>query len=183
MQAGWQCSHQLQQQLPPFALCQRGNGRLPLLFPSITAAGAAAVGCASVIVPHSIPPPCAARAQLLQPLGVRHFVMMPRRIKYRKAHKSMGFNDTICPNTRQLAFGMYGIRAMEHCRIPAKTLEAVRLVSVRLLGRVCTTITTSSSSSNMEAAHMLIAEALVLGQSLVLVKMHHGSKIGMMDQA
>eukprot|EP00775_Hariotina_reticulata_P011899 gene11899-12043_t len=51
---------------------------------------------------------------------------MPRRIKYRKAHKSMGFNDTICPNTRQLAFGMYGIRAMEHCRIPAKTLEAVR---------------------------------------------------------
>jgi hypothetical protein len=87
-------------------------------------------------VPHSVPPPCAARAQLLQPLGVRHFVMMPRRIKYRKAHKSQGFNDTICPNTRQLAFGMYGIRAMEHCRIPAKTLEAVRWASVRLLGRV-----------------------------------------------
>lgn len=58
--------------------------------------------------------------------GVRTFVLMPRRIKYRKAHKSMGFNETICPNTRQLAFGLYGIRAMEHCRIPARTLEAAR---------------------------------------------------------
>lgn len=59
---------------------------------------------------------------------------MPRRVKYRKAHKSMGFNETICGNTRQLAFGLYGIRALEHCRIPASTLEAVRseerLVSV-----------------------------------------------------
>jgi hypothetical protein len=58
--------------------------------------------------------------------SVRSFVLMPRRIKYRKAHKSMGFNETICPNTRQLAFGVYGIRAMEHCRIPARTLEAAR---------------------------------------------------------
>lgn len=67
--------------------------------------------------------------QLLQPQfgsGVRHFVLMPRRIKYRKAHKSQGFNETICPNTRQLAFGLYGIRAMEHCRIPARTIEAAR---------------------------------------------------------
>ncbi|WIA39505.1 hypothetical protein OEZ86_005600 [Tetradesmus obliquus] len=58
--------------------------------------------------------------------SVRSFVLMPRRIKYRKAHKSMGFNETICGNTRQLAFGLYGIRAMEHCRIPARTLEAAR---------------------------------------------------------
>jgi hypothetical protein len=66
--------------------------------------------------------------QLLQLPGqqVRHFVLMPRRIKYRKAHKSMGFNETICGNTRQLAFGLYGIRALEHCRIPASTIEAVR---------------------------------------------------------
>jgi hypothetical protein len=62
-----------------------------------------------------------------QQLGsVRTFVLMPRRFKFRKAHKSMGFNETICPNTRQLAFGLYGIRAMEHCRIPARTLEAAR---------------------------------------------------------
>jgi hypothetical protein len=65
--------------------------------------------------------------QQQQQLGsVRSFVLMPRRIKHRKAHKSMGFNETICPNTRQLAFGLYGIRAMEHCRIPARTLEAAR---------------------------------------------------------
>jgi hypothetical protein len=57
---------------------------------------------------------------------LRHFVLMPRRVKYRKAHKSMGFNETVCGNTRQLAFGLYGIRALEHCRMPAATLEAVR---------------------------------------------------------
>jgi hypothetical protein len=66
--------------------------------------------------------------QLLQIAGqqVRHFVLMPRRVKYRKAHKSMGFNETVCGNTRQLAFGLYGIRALEHCRIPAGTIEAAR---------------------------------------------------------
>jgi hypothetical protein len=65
---------------------------------------------------------------------VRGFVLMPRRVKYRKAHKSVGFNETICPNTRQLAFGLYGIRALEHARIPARTLEAVRWVLVVWLG-------------------------------------------------
>jgi hypothetical protein len=65
-------------------------------------------------------------AMLPQLGSVRSFVLMPRRFKFRKAHKSMGFNETICPNTRQLAFGLYGIRAMEHCRIPARTLEAAR---------------------------------------------------------
>lgn len=66
--------------------------------------------------------------QLQQPFGqqARHFVLMPRKVKYRKAHKSVGFNETICGNTRQLAFGLYGIRALEHCRMPAGTIEAVR---------------------------------------------------------
>jgi hypothetical protein len=66
--------------------------------------------------------------QMQQPFGqqARHFVLMPRKVKYRKAHKSVGFNETICGNTRQLAFGLYGIRALEHCRMPAGTIEAVR---------------------------------------------------------
>jgi hypothetical protein len=64
---------------------------------------------------------------------LRHFVLMPRRVKYRKAHKSMGFNETICGNTRQLAFGLYGVRALEHCRMPAATLEAVRWASTHNL--------------------------------------------------
>lgn len=55
---------------------------------------------------------------------------MPRRIKYRKAFKGIGFNETIVPNHRQLAFGQYGIRAMEHARLPARTIEAVRWVFV-----------------------------------------------------
>lgn len=64
--------------------------------------------------------------QLLPGQQARHFVLMPRKVKYRKAHKSMGFNETVCGNTRQLAFGLYGIRALEHARIPANTLEAIR---------------------------------------------------------
>ena len=58
--------------------------------------------------------------------SVRGLKLIPKRTPYRKAHKGMGFNETIVPNTRQLAYGLYGLRAMEHARIPARTLEAVR---------------------------------------------------------
>lgn len=56
----------------------------------------------------------------------RGFQLRPRRTKFRKAFKGQGFNDVICPNTRQLVWGQFGIRAMEHGRIPAKTIEATR---------------------------------------------------------
>jgi hypothetical protein len=69
----------------------------------------------------------AQQQQLFMPgQQTRHFVLMPRKVKYRKAHKSMGFNETVCGNTRQLAFGLYGVRALEHARIPANTIEAIR---------------------------------------------------------
>eukprot|EP00877_Chromochloris_zofingiensis_P000354 jgi/Chrzof1/10319/Cz04g37100.t1 len=47
-------------------------------------------------------------------------------MKYRKAFKRMGINETRAGNLRQLAFGQYGFRAMEQARVPARTLEAVR---------------------------------------------------------
>jgi large subunit ribosomal protein L16 len=56
----------------------------------------------------------------------RSLVMMPRRPKYRKAHKGLGFNETPVPNTRQLIYGQFGVRALEHARLPARTLEAAR---------------------------------------------------------
>lgn len=65
----------------------------------------------------------------------RGFQPMPRRIKYRKAFKSMGFNETRCPNTRQLAWGAFGIRAVEHARVPARTIEAVRRTLRRTIGK------------------------------------------------
>jgi large subunit ribosomal protein L16 len=66
---------------------------------------------------------------------VRGLQLTPRRVKYRKAFKSLGFNETICPNTRQLAWGLYGIRAVEHARVPARTIEAARRVLRRTIGK------------------------------------------------
>jgi large subunit ribosomal protein L16 len=64
-----------------------------------------------------------APAQLQQS---RRFQLMPRRMKYRKAMKRMTYNHTIVPNTRQLAYGTFGIRAITPARVPAKTIEAIR---------------------------------------------------------
>lgn len=56
----------------------------------------------------------------------RTLLLMPRRFKFRKMFKRVGFKETVAPNTRQLAYGLYGIRAITSGRIPARTLEAVR---------------------------------------------------------
>jgi len=40
--------------------------------------------------------------------------------------KSVGINDTIMPNTTQLKYGTFGIRAVTGRRIAANTIEAVR---------------------------------------------------------
>ncbi|GFR42328.1 hypothetical protein Agub_g3235 [Astrephomene gubernaculifera] len=40
--------------------------------------------------------------------------------------KRMGINDVIMPNTTQLKFGLYGIRALSGKRVAANTIEAVR---------------------------------------------------------
>jgi large subunit ribosomal protein L16 len=60
---------------------------------------------------------------------------MPRRTKYRKAFKSLGFNETPAPNTRQPAWGAYAIRAIDHARVPARTIEAARRVLRRTIGK------------------------------------------------
>jgi large subunit ribosomal protein L16 len=73
--------------------------------------------------PHNHHPHYHHQHQLQQRRGL---VMMPRRPKYRKAHKGLGFNETPVPNTRQLVYGQFGLRALEHARLPARTLEAAR---------------------------------------------------------
>lgn len=54
------------------------------------------------------------------------FPMMPKNTKYRKAFRSMGFNNQIAPNTRQPRYGKYALRALGMGRVPANTIEVCR---------------------------------------------------------
>ena len=60
-------------------------------------------------------------------------MLLPKRTKFRKYQK--GRIRGIKPNTPQLQFGQYGIKALDSGRIPARTLEAVRRVITRKFKR------------------------------------------------
>ena len=60
-------------------------------------------------------------------------MLLPKRTKFRKYQK--GRIRGIKPNTTQLRFGQYGLKALDTGRIPAKTLEAVRRVITRKFKR------------------------------------------------
>ena len=44
----------------------------------------------------------------------------------RRVAKSAAINDTVVPNTTDLKYGLYGIRALTGRRVAANTIEAVR---------------------------------------------------------
>lgn len=48
------------------------------------------------------------------------------QLSRQRVPKSVGINDVIMPNTTQLAYGVYGIRALSGKRVAANTIEAVR---------------------------------------------------------
>lgn len=60
-------------------------------------------------------------------------MLNPKRTKFRKYQK--GRVKGIKPNTTELQFGQYGLKALETGRITAKTLEAVRRVLTRKFKR------------------------------------------------
>ena len=60
-------------------------------------------------------------------------MLLPKRTKFRKYQK--GRIRGVKPNTTQLRFGRYGLKALDTGRIPAKTLEAVRRVITRKFRR------------------------------------------------
>lgn len=60
-------------------------------------------------------------------------MLQPKRTKYRKYQK--GKIRGIKPNTTELKFGRYGLKALETGRITARTLEAVRRVLTRKFKR------------------------------------------------
>lgn len=61
-------------------------------------------------------------------------MFQPKRTKFRKFQK--GKMPGIHSNTTQLAFGQYGLKALESGRIPSRTLEAVRRVLTRKFKRM-----------------------------------------------
>ena len=51
---------------------------------------------------------------------------MTTQLSRERVVKSEGINDTIVPNTTQLMYGPFGIRAVTGKRVAANTIEAVR---------------------------------------------------------
>ncbi|MDO5655928.1 MAG: 50S ribosomal protein L16 [Flavobacteriaceae bacterium] len=60
-------------------------------------------------------------------------MLQPRRTKYRKAHKNV--KRGISKRGNQLAFGQFGIKALEDSWITARQLEAARIAATRYLKR------------------------------------------------
>ena len=48
------------------------------------------------------------------------------QLSRQRVAKSVGINNIIMPNTTQLEYGVYGIRALSGRRVAANTIEAVR---------------------------------------------------------
>lgn len=60
-------------------------------------------------------------------------MLQPRRTKFRKAHKNV--KRGISQRGNQLAFGQFGIKALEDSWITARQLEAARIAATRYLKR------------------------------------------------
>lgn len=60
-------------------------------------------------------------------------MLQPRRLKYRKAHK--GRNRGMAHKGSTIAFGSFGLKALEHCRINGRQIEAARIALTRNMKR------------------------------------------------
>ena len=59
--------------------------------------------------------------------------MMPARVKYRKMHR--GSRKGIASRGATVAFGEYGLQAMERCWLDTKQIEAARVAVTRYMKR------------------------------------------------
>ncbi len=59
--------------------------------------------------------------------------MMPARVKYRKMHR--GSRKGLASRGATVAFGEYGLQALERCWIDAKQIEAARVAITRFMKR------------------------------------------------
>lgn len=60
-------------------------------------------------------------------------MLQPKRTKFRKAHKNV--KKGISQRGNQLAFGQFGIKALEDSWITARQIEAARIAATRYLKR------------------------------------------------
>lgn len=60
-------------------------------------------------------------------------MLQPRRLKYRKAHK--GRNNGLAYKGSKISFGTFGLKAMEHCRLNGRQIEAARVALTRNMKR------------------------------------------------
>jgi len=61
-------------------------------------------------------------------------MLMPKRVKYRKQHRGTMKGKATSGNT--LAFGEYGLQALEPCWMTANQIEAARVAMTRYVRRV-----------------------------------------------
>jgi large subunit ribosomal protein L16 len=59
--------------------------------------------------------------------------MMPARVKYRKMHR--GSRTGLASRGNTVAFGEYGLQALERCWMESKQIEAARVAVTRFLKR------------------------------------------------
>lgn len=60
-------------------------------------------------------------------------MLMPKRVKYRKAHR--GRMKGMASRGNQIAFGEYGLQALEPCWMTSRQIEAARRAIVRYMRR------------------------------------------------
>lgn len=60
-------------------------------------------------------------------------MLQPKRQKYRKQHK--GRNEGLAYKGSSIAFGSFGLKAMEHTRITSRQIEAARVALTRNMKR------------------------------------------------
>ena len=62
-------------------------------------------------------------------------MLQPKRTKYRKQQKGKGGDKGMAKRGDQLAFGSFGIKALEPCWITSRQLEAARVAVTRHMKR------------------------------------------------
>ena len=62
-------------------------------------------------------------------------MLLPKKVKHRKWHKPRRRNKGVATRTNTIAFGTYGLRAMDHSWISSRQIEAARRVLTRYVKR------------------------------------------------
>jgi large subunit ribosomal protein L16 len=60
-------------------------------------------------------------------------MLQPKKMKFRKHHK--GRNEGISYKGATISFGSFGLKAMDHCRLTSRQIEAARIAVTRSMKR------------------------------------------------